>query len=169
MWDLSLRRGLPELARDILAEGIGAELVAEDPQGYVSAVARSPDWPAWLRLALARPLAYAATRGHAISRERLGELCRLADPVLRLWALYALAVQTRPDPQTVVEIEHVARSSAPEHELADSFLAAVRTDEAHRLEILDRATLWNREHHSATPRLWQGWAISEGTLVPLAR
>src|SRR5208282_2090035 len=45
LWDLSLRRGLPELARDILAEGIGPELVAEDPQGYVTAVARSPDWP----------------------------------------------------------------------------------------------------------------------------
>ena len=39
LWDLSLRRGIPELARDLLAEGIGAELVAEDPQGYVTAVA----------------------------------------------------------------------------------------------------------------------------------
>ena len=112
LWDLSLRRGLPELARAILAEGIGDDLVAEDPQGYVTAVARSPDWPDWLRLALARPMAYAATRGHAISRERLGELCRLNDPVLRLWALYTLAVQPRPDPQTVVEIERVATSSA---------------------------------------------------------
>ena len=61
LWDLSLRRGIPEFARDILAEGIGAELLAEDPQGYVTAVARSPDWPDWLRLALARPTAYAAT------------------------------------------------------------------------------------------------------------
>src|SRR5208283_1346841 len=80
LWDLSLRRGLPELARDILAEGIGPELVAEDPQGYVTAVARSPDWPDWLRLGLARPMAYAATRGHAISRERRGDLCRLGGP-----------------------------------------------------------------------------------------
>lgn len=168
LWDLSLRRGLPELARAILAAGIGAELVAEDPQGYVTAVARSPDWPDWLRLALARPMAYAATRGHAVSRERLGELCRLKDSVLRLWALYALAVQPRPDPQTAVEIERVAKSSAPEHELAELLLAAIRTDEAHRLKILDRATLWNREHHPATVRLWQGWTVREGTLVPLA-
>jgi len=168
LWDLSLRRGLPELARHILAEGIGAELVAEDPQGYVTAVARSPGWPDWLRLALARAMAYAASRGHAISRERLGELCRLDDPILRLWALYALAVQTRPDPHTAVEVERVARSSAPGHELAELLLAAIRTDEAHRLEILDRATLWNREHHPATARLWHGWAIREGTLVPPA-
>lgn len=168
LWDLSLRRGLPELARAILAAGIGAELVAENPQGYVTAVARSPDWPDWLRLALARPMAYAATRGHAVSRERLGELCRLKDPVLRLWALYALAVQPRPDPQTAVEIERVAKSSAPEHELAELLLAAIRTDEAHRLKILDRATLWNREHHPATVRLWQGWTVREGTLAPLA-
>ena len=113
LWELSLRRGLPDLARLVLAEGIGDDLVAEDPQGYVSAVARSPDWPGWLRLALARPMAYAATRGHAISRERLGELCRLDDPVLRLWALYTLAVQSRPDPQTVVEIEQVLPGRPP--------------------------------------------------------
>src|SRR5208282_629249 len=104
--------------------------------------------------------------GHAISRARLGELCRLDDPILRVWALYALAVQTRPDPQTAVEIERVAKSSAPEHELAELFLTAIPTDLAHRLEILDRATLWNREHHPATAQLWQGWAVREGTLVP---
>ncbi len=165
LWELSLRRGLPDLARLVLAEGIGDDLVAEDPQGYVSAVARSPDWPGWLRLALARPMAYAATRGHAISRERLGELCRLDDPVLRLWALYTLAVQSRPDPQTVVEIEGVARTSTPEHELAELFLDAFHSDEPHRLQILDRATSWNRDHHPETRRLWQGWSIREGTLV----
>jgi hypothetical protein len=168
LWDLSLRRGIPELARVFLAEGIGPELVAEDPQGYVTAVARSPDWPDWLRLALARPLAYAASRGHAISRERLGDLCRLHDPVLRLWALYALAVQPRPDPQTKVEIEQVAKSPAPERELADLFLAAISCDEPHRLEILDRATLWNRDHHAGTARLWQGWAIRGSEVVPSA-
>ena len=48
-------------------------------------------------------------------------------------------------------------------------LAAIRTDEAHRLKTLDRASLWNREHHPATARLWQGWTVREGTLVPLDR
>ncbi len=169
LWDLSLRRGIPDLARDILAEGIGAELVAEGPEDYVTKVARSPGWPDWLRLALARPLAYAATGGHSISRERLAELCRLDDPVLRLWALYALAVLPRPDPQTTVEIEKVARSAESNRELADLFLTAIHGDQAHRCEALDRATLWNRAHHPPTARLWEGWTVREGTLVPLAR
>jgi len=158
LWELSLRRGLPDLARLVMADGISDDLVAGDPQGYVSAVARSPDWPAWLRLALARPLAYAATRGHAISRERLGELCRLDDPVLRLWALFALAVQPRPDPQTLVEIEQVARTTTPEHELAEFFLDAVHTDEPHRLPILDRATTWT----------WVGVAVDVAVTVIIA-
>jgi hypothetical protein len=165
LWDMSLRKGLPDLARYLLAEGIGAELVANDPQEYVSAVARSADWPDWLRLVLARPLAYASTRGHAISRERLGELCRRNDPILRLWALYALAVQPRPDPQTIVEIEQATRASGPEHELAERLLAAVRAGEAERLAILDQATHWNREHHPDTGRIWEGWSIRGGELV----
>ena len=131
----------------------------------MSAVARSPDWPTWLRLALARPLAYASTRGHEISRERLGELCRLDDPVLRLWALYALAVQPRPDPQTVVEIDQVARSARPEHELAELFLAAVGANEPGRFSILDKATIWNRGHHPESRQVWAGWTVRDGILV----
>ncbi len=170
LWDLSLNRKLPELARYVLAEGIGPELVAQDPQGYASAVTRSPDWPSWLRLVLVRPLAYAATRGHSLSRELLGELCRRYvrdDPAVRLWALYALAVQTRPDQQTVVEIDRVAKAPGAEHELAELLLEAVHSDEAHRIEILDRATAWNRDHHLDTRRLWQGWTIREGNISRL--
>jgi hypothetical protein len=165
LWEMSLRRGLPDLARYLVAEGIGSDLVASDPQGYVSAVARSQDWTDWLRLVLARPLAYASTQGHAISRERLGELCRRSDPILRLWALYALAVQPRPDPQTVVEIEHAARSNGPEHELAEMLLAAVRAGETERLATLDRATLWNRDHQPDASRLWKGWVVRDGKLL----
>ena len=79
LWDLCLNRKLPELARYTLAEAIGPELVAQDPQRYASAVTLSPDWPSWLRLVLVRPLAYAATRGHALSRDRLGD-CAGAHP-----------------------------------------------------------------------------------------
>lgn len=170
LWDLSLNRKLPELARYILAEGIGTELVAQDPQSYASAVALSPDWPSWLRLVLVRPMAYAATRGHALSRERLGELCRRSirdDPVVRLWALYALAVQTRPDPQTAVEIKRVTQAPETDHDLAEILLDAVHSDEARRIEILDRATAWNREHHPDTRRIWQGWTLREGKLERL--
>jgi hypothetical protein len=167
LWDLSLNRKLPDLARYTLAEGIGSELVAQDPQGYAAAVALSPDWPSWLRLVLVRPLAYAATRGHAVSRERLGELCRRTirdDPAVRLWALYALAVQTRPDPRTIVEIEQVAQADSPESDLASLLLEAVHADESRRITLLDSATAWNREHHPDTRRIWQGWSVREGKL-----
>jgi hypothetical protein len=164
-WETSLRLGLPDLARYLLAEGVGSELVAEDPQAFVSAVARSQDWPDWLRLALTRPLAVASTEGHTISRERLGELCRLGDPVIRLWALFALAVQPRPDPQTMVEIEQVSHdAAAPEHELAGMLLEAIRGRQGDRLTILARAADWNREHHPETLRLWRGWRLVEGRL-----
>ena len=169
LWDLSLRRGLPELARDILAEGIGADLVAEDPQGYVTAVARSPDWPDWLRL---RWPGRWPTRRRGDMRSRASDSASSAGSPTRFFAS-GLSTPLRFRPGPIPRLR--SRSSASqgpqrlEHELADSFLAAIRTDEAHRLEILDRATLWNREHHSATARLWQGWAVREGTLVPLAR
>jgi hypothetical protein len=165
LWELCLRRDLPDLARYVAGAGIGPALVAEDPWSYVSAVARSQDWPDWLRLVLAQPMAYAATQGHAISRERLGELCRQNDPILRLWALYSLAVQTRPDPQTVVELEKVAQSPVPERDLAELFLRAVRSDERGRVEILDQATRWTREHHRETVQIWKGWSLQGQELV----
>jgi hypothetical protein len=167
LWEMSLRRGLPDLARYVLGEGIGADLVAEDPWDYASAVALSRDWPGWLRLVLVRPLAYATTKGHDVSREMLGELCRQDDPVIRLWALYALAVESRPDPQTVVEIERVAQTEGPNRELAQLLLSAVRADEAGRLAILDQATVWLRSHHREASRLWQGWTVRDQTLVRL--
>jgi hypothetical protein len=165
LWEMSLRRNLPDLARYILADGIGTALVAEDAQGYVSAVALSPDWPSWLRLVLARPMAYAATAGHTISRETLSELCRQDDKITRLWALYALAVQSNPDPQTVVMLEKASSEGGPLKELADLFLSALRADESRRPEILDRATAWNRAHHPEAARVWQGWAVQGGKLV----
>jgi hypothetical protein len=165
LWEMSLRRGLPGLARYLLGEGIESKFVAEDPGGYVSAVAMSPDWPSWLRLVLVRPLAYAATDGHTISREMLSELCRQNDPIIRLWALYALAVQNRPDPQTVVEIEKVAQAEGPNRELAQLFLSAIHSDEPHRPELIDKATVWVRAHHPDAGRLWRGWVIQDRRLI----
>jgi len=43
----------------------------------------------------------------------------------------------------------------------------IRKDDNNYLR-LDRATFWNREHHPATVRLWRGWTLREGMLVPLA-
>src|SRR5262249_36981592 len=56
--EISLRRDLPDLARYLLAEAVSTEAVARDPRAYAMAVARSPGWPDWLRLLLARRLTY---------------------------------------------------------------------------------------------------------------
>ena len=56
---------MPDQARYVLAEAVSTEAVASDPRAYSLAVALSPDWPDWLRLLLARRLAYGAARGYA--------------------------------------------------------------------------------------------------------
>jgi hypothetical protein len=164
LWDLCLHRDLPDLARYILAEGISADLVAADPQGYASAVARSEGWPDWLRLVLTRPMAYAATRGHALSRERLAELCRLGDPQLRLWTLYALALQPHPDPDTKAEIEKLASEPGPDRDLARIFEKALAAEGPGRLDALDEATYWTRSHHPGASRLWNGWNLNDSRI-----
>ena len=62
--EMALRKDLPDLARYLLAESVSTELVAHDPRSYALAVARSEGWPDWLRLLLARRLAYGAGRGY---------------------------------------------------------------------------------------------------------
>ena len=66
LMEICLRRDLPDRARYVLAEAVSTEAVARDPRAYALTVARSQDWPDWLRLVLARRLAYGATRGYAI-------------------------------------------------------------------------------------------------------
>jgi hypothetical protein len=164
LWELSLHRELPDRARYLLAEGVGADLVAADPRGYASAVSRSEGWPDWLRIALARPLAYASAEGHTLSRERLAELCRLGDPQLRLWALCALAMQTRPDAEPQGEIDRIAAQDTPERELAQLFQKAIAADKAGRIAALDEATAWTRAHHPGVSRLWNGWDLRDGRI-----
>ena len=167
LWDLSLNRRLPELARYLLAEGIGPELVAQDPQGYASAVTLSPDWPDWLRLVLVRPLAYAATRGHSLSRERLGELCRRSTETRSFGSGLSTPWPSRPGPtrRPWSRSSVLRRPRDPSVSWPNSSWPRFDSDEAHRLEILDRATAWNRQHHPDTIRLWQGWTFRDGKLV----
>ena len=74
LMEICLRRDLPDLARYLLAEAVSTEAVARDPRAFALTVARSPDWPDWLRLVLSRRLAYGATRGYAIPEVALDEL-----------------------------------------------------------------------------------------------
>ena len=72
--------GIPDLARYLLAEAVSTDAVARDPRNFAFTVARSSDWPDWLRLVLARQLACGAGRGYGIPRDALEELARHSDP-----------------------------------------------------------------------------------------
>jgi hypothetical protein len=155
--DISLRRDLPDLARYILAEAVSMEALAHDPRAYSLAVARSRDWPDWLRLLLARRLAYGAGRSYGIPREALEELTRHSDPMIGLWASYALALQGKAGVAQRAVLEHAARGPAPDSELAAMLLAALDAREPGRSNMLDRATLWLRRHHPQAIKIWEGW------------
>jgi hypothetical protein len=165
--EMSLRRDLPDLARYRLAEGVSTEVVAQDPRGYALAAARSPGWPDWLRLLLARRLAYGAARGYDIPREALDELRRHPDPMIGLWAVYALAVlpPTGPDPAMTAELEKAAQAAGPNRELAAVLLGALHAPPGDRERRLDEATLWLRHHHPQAAKIWQGWELRKERMV----
>jgi hypothetical protein len=161
--EISLRRDLPDLARYVLAEAVSTEAVAKDPRAYAMAVARSPGWPDWLRLLLARRLSYGAARGYDIPRTALDELRRHPDPMIGLWATFARAVLPRPgpDPEMTVELESAARAAGPDGELARMLLGALRAPQEEQEQRLDVATLWMRRHHPQAAQIWQGWTFEE--------
>jgi len=161
--DLSLKRDLPELARYQLAEAVSTTAVAWDPRGFAMAVARSPGWPDWLRLLLARRLAYGASRGYDIPLDALDELKRHSDPMIGLWAVYALAAlpQAGPDTAPVAELERAAETADLNGALAALLLDALRAPRQERERHLDEITIWMRGHHPQAAKIWQGWEIRE--------
>jgi hypothetical protein len=165
LMEMSLNRNLPDLARYLLAEGVSAQAVARDPRGYALAVARSPDWPDWLRLLLVRPLAYGAGRGYAIPREALVELAGHRDPMLGLWASYALAAPAVDHSNRKAALEKAAQSKDANGELAAQLLRALDAEEPERSALLDRATLWLRRRHPAAAEIWKGWEADDRGLV----
>jgi hypothetical protein len=165
--DMSLMKDPPELARYLLAESVSTDVVARDPRGYTMLVVRSEGWPDWLRLLLSRRLAYGAVRGYDIPPDPLDELKRRSDPMIDLWATYALAVLPRsgPDPVRTSELEKAAKASDAVGELAALLLAALRAPEGEREARLDDATTWLRHHHPQATKIWQGWTIRDHRLV----
>ncbi len=167
--DMAMRRDLPELARYLLAESVSTEPVARDPRGYALAAARSEGWPDWLRLLLSRRLAYGAGRGYDIPREALDELGRHSDPMIGLWATYALALrpQGEADREAAAALERSAAASPGANgELAGQLLEALRSsDEADRERRLDGISEWLRRHHPQAAELWRGRTIRDGRVV----
>lgn len=164
--ELCLKRDLPDLARYLLAEAVSTDAVAHDPRSYALAVARSPDWPDWLRLLLTRTVASAAGRGYAIPREALDELAGHSDPMIRLWATYAQAARPGSDPRKVGALETLAEDPSDLGKLAASLLGALRVQER-REERLHAASSWLRRHHPQAAKIWGGWDEVDGRLVPV--
>ncbi len=114
---------------------------------------------------LARPLAYGAGEGHAIPPESLAELTRSKDPILALWAEFAMAVGNPGDEHARAGLIREAGTAGPRQELARLLLDAMNSPQPKRAELLDRATLWLRTHHPDARKLWQDWSERDGKLV----
>jgi hypothetical protein len=167
LWEIALRRPLPALARYIVAEGIGASLVDDDPRGYGAAVARSEGWPGWLRVVLTRPLAFAAIEGIAVPSESLEALGRDADPAVALWAAFALAASPEGNANAGSALRAIAASKDPNRDLALLLVKALDSSgKDERLEALRNATLWLRDHHPEAAPLWRGWKVRGDRIVP---
>ncbi len=162
---MSLERESPDLARYLLAEAVSTELVAQDPRAFGLAVARSPDWPDWLRLLLSRRLTYGAVRGYTIPRESLEELAGQADPMIVLWANAARAALPEADASALAALEQASHQQGAPGELATQLLAAIRAPAAERESRLDEATVWLRTHHPQASKIWEGWHEAGGRLI----
>jgi hypothetical protein len=154
------------MARYLLAEALTAEAATADPRGYAVTVARSPNWPVWLRLLLTRPMAYAAAQGVAIPVAPLGELRdRKDDPAIGLWADFTLASAPPGDRAAAAELATAAESDRPDRALAAKLVEALHSEGDARVRRLDEATLWLRTHHPEAMRVWAGWNLEGGRLV----
>jgi len=169
-WEMSLRRPLPTTARYILAESLKSELAARDPSAYANAVGKSPDWPDWLRLVLARPLAYAAIQGTTFPREPVQALAAHADPAIGLWATFVLASSRPADGTAVQKLKQSCETAGPNQELACLLWQAHKLTgrPAEQAKALDQATVWLRSYHPAVEPLWKDWRVERGQLAPKA-
>ena len=149
LWDLALSRVPPPAARYLLAEALTGEAAEDDPRGYVLAVSRSEGWPGWLRILLARPVAYAAGEGKRFPEGSLVELSRNTDPVVSLWGVYALAVSSSNPGPWLTSLRRSAESAGPLRDFARLLLEAAESRQPDRDEALDRATLWLRGYAEA--------------------
>ncbi|MFO0908451.1 MAG: hypothetical protein U0794_08835 [Isosphaeraceae bacterium] len=170
-WEMALRRPLPPLARYVLAESITPELVASDSRAYGIAVSRSTDWPDWLRFALTRPIAYAATRGFPVDSRSLTELSERPEPAVALWSQYARVVRGDASPTERDAFCDSNRVASPYGELARLLCDAAQARTiAERLAKLDEATLWMRARDPAVASLWRGVAsLLDGSSPPIRR
>ncbi|MHC5539501.1 hypothetical protein ACYOEI_14885 [Singulisphaera rosea] len=166
-WDICLRKPLPPLARYILAESLTAEAASADPSGYATTIAKSPDWPGWFRVLLARPMAYASTEGIAFPRASLELIAKNPDPFVSLWGKFLLANGRPEDSSSRQALESESKSGGATREFAGYLLRALERGGhlADQTRILDEATDWLRNQDPEAEKVWTGWTLEEGRLV----
>jgi hypothetical protein len=166
LWEIALRKPLPDVARYVVAEATTAEVAQADPRGYGLAVARSEGWPDWLRLLLARPMAYAATIGRPVDLDAVEELASRPDPALALWARYTLAAAPPGDPGSEARLRSAADTPGPQQRLARRLVTALDAPRvADRLAVLDAATFALRTDYPPAAEVWRGWEVRGHRLV----
>ena len=162
--DFALRTDLPDLARFILAEGLTPEAIRADPKGYALSAARSEGWPDWLRLLVARPMAYAVGEGYRIAWEPLDQLRKRSDPAIVLWMTYTRAVMGPGDASALKQLREAVAKPGIYQGLATLLNGAVAASGAARVAKLDQATAWLRVHHPPCVQVWEGWEVIDGKL-----
>ena len=163
--DIAFRKDLPPLVRYIVAEGMTSDAIRTDPKGYALMVARSEGWPPWLRLLMARPMAYGVGEGYRIAWEPLDQLRAHPDPAIALWATYTRAVNPPGDAPARGSLAESTARPGEFQGLARLLDAAAKAGGEERTRKLDEATAWLRSHHPASATLWEGWDEREGKLV----
>jgi hypothetical protein len=132
----------------------------------VKSVAYSEGWPNWLRLALLRPIAYAAGHDYGLPNEPLAALRRDNDRVIVLWTAFVqVAEHSEEAPSAREFLERAAGGPSAERELADLLVQALDATGTERDRLLGEATEWTRVHHEDTAKLWAGWELRANELV----
>ena len=85
------------------------------------------------------------------------------DPMIGLWADYALAAGAGLRSQRQSRRLEQPRRARPAAELAAMLVAALDAlADAERERRLDEATVWLRHHHPQAAKIWQGWRVRRG-------
>ncbi len=162
--DFALRKDLPALARYIIAEGLTPDSIQADPKGYALSAAKSEGWPDWLRLMIARPMAYAVGQGYRIAWEPLDELRGRSDKALSLWMTYTRAVMGPGDAPSIKRLKDSAAQPGMYQDLAALLVEAYHASGSNRILKLDEATGWLRTNHPPCVEVWEGWEERDGQL-----
>jgi len=163
--EIAFRKTLPDLVRYIVAEGLTTEAIRSDPKGYAVMVAKSHDWPDWLRLVLVRPMAYGVGEGYRIAWEPLDLLRENKDPAIALWATYTRAAMAPGDAPASAALDAAARREGMYRPLAALLDAAAKASGEPRRRKLDEATAWLRNNHPPVFKFWGDWEEWNGKLT----